>query len=104
MIGCSYITAMVLLAANSMHRPKHGNLALDSHLVEIGLQTIDKMVKETRNKMLQSFQDTCTELHQRMQERCVEAIIRANNVNCSSRSEDILYGIEGNSHPTTSRV
>jgi glycerate-2-kinase len=95
---------MVLLAANSMHRPKHDNLSLDSHLVEIGLQTIDKMVKATKNKMLQSFQDTCTELHQRMQQRCAEAVVIANNVNCSSRSEDILYGIEGNSLPRTSRV
>ena len=62
------MTAMVLLTANSMHRPKHSDLSLDSHLVEIGLQTIDKMVKETENETLQSFQATCTELHQRTQQ------------------------------------
>ena len=96
--GCSYITAMVLLTANSMHRPTHGDLSLDSHLVETGLQTIDKMVKETKNKMLQSFQATCTELHQRMQQRRAEAVIIASNIDCSSRFEDILLGIEGNNH------
>lgn len=74
------MTAMVLLTANSMHRPKHSDLSLDSYLVEIGLQTIDKMVKETKNEMLQSFQATCTELHQRTQQRYTEANIMANNV------------------------
>jgi hypothetical protein len=92
------MTAMVLLTANSMHRPKHGDLLLDSHLVEIGLQTIDKMVKETENEMLQSFQATCTELHQRTQQRCAEAAIMANNVDCSSCFVDIQHGVEGNSH------
>lgn len=63
------MTAMVLLTANSMHRPKHGDMSLDNDLVEIGLQTIDKMVKETENEMLKSFQATCTELHQCKQQR-----------------------------------
>ena len=80
-----------------MYRPKHGELSLDSHLVEIGLHTIDKMVKETKNKILQSSQATCAELHQRMQQRCAEAVI-ANKVDFSSRVEDVLHVIEGNSH------
>ncbi|KAK2802788.1 hypothetical protein FQN51_004316 [Onygenales sp. PD_10] len=79
-----------------MHRPKHGDLSLDSHLVEIGLQRIDKMAKETENEALQSFQATCTELHQRMQQRCAEAAIMANNVDCSSCFVNTQHGVEGN--------
>jgi len=78
------MTAMLLLTANSMHSPKHGDLFLDNHLVEIGLQTVDRMAKETGEGMLQSFQATCTELHQRAQQRCAEAAITANNVDWSS--------------------
>lgn len=91
------MTAMVLLTANIMHRPKHGDLSLNNHLVEIGLQTIDQFRKETKNEMLQSFQATCTELHQRTQQGCAEAAIMANNVDCSSCTIDIQHGIEGNS-------
>lgn len=83
------MTAMVLLIANSMHRPKHSDLSLDSHLVEIGLQTVDSMVKETGSDMLRSFQATCTELHQRMQQRCAEAAVMANQVGSSSCFIDI---------------
>jgi hypothetical protein len=97
-MGCSYMTAMVLLTANSMHRPKHGDLFLDSHLVEIGLQTIDKMVKETENEWLQSFQATCTELHQHAQQRCAEAAIMANDADCSSCFVDIQHGVEEDRH------
>ncbi len=79
------MTAMVLLIANSMHRPNHGDLSLDSQLVEIGLQTVDKMAKETESEMLQTFQATCTELHQRTQQRCAEAAMMANHINCPSR-------------------
>ncbi|KAF2735183.1 hypothetical protein EJ04DRAFT_491964 [Polyplosphaeria fusca] len=96
--GCSYMTAMVLLTANSMHKPRHGDLFLDSHLVDIGLQTIDKMVKETESETLQSFQATCTELHQRTQQRCAEAAIMANNLDFSSRVVDTQHGIEGIDH------
>jgi hypothetical protein len=93
------MTAMVLLTVNSMYQPKHGDLSLDSHLVEIGLQKIGKMVKETaQNEMLQSFQATCTELHQRTQQRCAEATILANNIDCSSWFVDSQHEIEGNSH------
>ncbi|KAH8799847.1 fungal-specific transcription factor domain-containing protein [Xylogone sp. PMI_703] len=96
--GCSYMTAMLLLTANSMHRPEHSNVSLDSNLVETGLQTVDKMARETESEMLQSFQATCTELHQRTQQRCAEAAIMANSVNCSSYFVGMQYGIEGNSH------
>lgn len=97
--GCSYMTAMVLLTAYSIHRPKHRDLSLDSHLVEIGLRTIDKMAKETeKNEMLKSFQATCTELHQRTQQRCAEASIMIDNVDCSSCIVDIHHGSEGNRH------
>jgi hypothetical protein len=90
------MTAMVLLTANSMHRPRHNDLSLDNHLVEIGLQKIDKMAKETESEMLQSFQATCTELHQRTQQRCSEAAIMASNIDYSSFI-DMPHGIEGHS-------
>ncbi|KFX92710.1 hypothetical protein O988_07158 [Pseudogymnoascus sp. VKM F-3808] len=67
--GCSYMTAMVLLTANSMFKPNHGDLSLDRYLVETGLQTVGTMMKETESERLQSFQTTCIELHQRTQER-----------------------------------
>lgn len=92
------MTAMVVLTVNSMQRPTHGDLSLDSHLVEIGLQAIGKMVKETENEMLQSFEATCTELHERTQQICAEAVILANNVDCSSFYVDIQHGNEGKSH------
>jgi hypothetical protein len=87
------MTAMVLLTANSLHKLNHGDLSLDKHLVETGLQTIDKMVKETESETLQSFHATCTELHQRTQQRCAEAAIMANNVNYSSHYVHIQHGI-----------
>ncbi|OAL50018.1 hypothetical protein IQ07DRAFT_567597 [Pyrenochaeta sp. DS3sAY3a] len=77
--GCSYMTAMLLLTANSLHRPEYRGLALDIHLVEIGLQTVDRFVKETGDGRLLSFQATCTELHQRAQQRRAEAAIVADN-------------------------
>lgn len=83
------MSAMVLLTANSMDKPNHGDLSLDSHLVETGLRTISTMAKETENKKIQSFQATFIELHQRTQERCAEAAIMANNVDGSSRFVDI---------------
>lgn len=46
------MTAMVLLTANSMHKPNHDDLFLDSHIVKTGLQTIGIMVKETENEKL----------------------------------------------------
>ena len=85
MTGCSYMTAMVLLTANSMHRPRHGDLSLDRYLVESGLRTVDRLVKEIGNNgTLQSFRMTCTELHQRTQERCAEAAITVKTVGSST--------------------
>lgn len=68
------MTAMMLLVANSMHKPRHGKLFMDNDLVENGLQTVDKMVKETKSELLRSFQVTCTELHQCTQEKCALAV------------------------------
>jgi hypothetical protein len=92
------MTAMVLLTANSLHKLNHGDLSLDRHLVEIGLQTINQMAKETESEMLQSFHATCTELHQRTQQRCAEAAIMANNVDYSSRYVHTQHRVEENSH------
>lgn len=90
------MTAMVLLTANSMHRPQHNKLALDSQLIEVGLQTLEKMVQETGSEMLKSFQATCAELYQHTQRRCDEAAIIANNVDYSSVFLDTKYGSEEN--------
>jgi hypothetical protein len=74
------MSAMVILTANNMHKVKHDNLSLDSSLVEIGLQTINQVLVETENEKLQSFMTTCTELHQRTQQRCAEVLITNNNL------------------------
>lgn len=73
------MTAMLLLTANSLHRPEHRDMVLDIHLVDIGLQTVDGFVKETGDERLLSFQATCTELHQRAQQRRAETVIMADN-------------------------
>lgn len=83
------MTSVVLLIANSMHRPKHGDLSLDSHLVENGLQSMSEMIKETENEALQSFLATCTEMHQSMQQRCAAAAMIANGVVSSLFPADI---------------
>ncbi|EHK44580.1 hypothetical protein TRIATDRAFT_224048 [Trichoderma atroviride IMI 206040] len=95
---CTYMTAMVILTANSMHKPQHNNLALDSQLIEVGLQTVDQMVQETGNEMLKSFRATCAELHQHTQRRCVEAAIRANTVEYSSSFLATQNESEGSGH------
>lgn len=74
------MTAMLLLTANSMHRPIHDDLFFDSHLVETGLQTIKDMMEETESETLQSFQATCSELHQRTQQKCAEAVAIMPNI------------------------
>ncbi|KAF2011116.1 hypothetical protein BU24DRAFT_355113 [Aaosphaeria arxii CBS 175.79] len=84
MTGCAYMTAMVLLTTNSMHEPRHSDLSLDSDLVEIGLQTVGRMAKETGHEGLHSFHATCTELHQRTQQKCAEAAIDGDNFGRSS--------------------
>lgn len=92
------MTAMVLLTANSMHTPQHNDLALDSQLVQVGLQTLDTMVQETGNEMLKSFQATCAELHQHTQRRCVEAAIMTNNADYSSLCITTQYRPEEKGH------
>jgi hypothetical protein len=74
------MTAVVLLIANSMHRPNHRELFLDTHLVENSLRAFNKVLKDTENEVLHSFLATCTELHQRTQRRCAEAAIMDNSV------------------------
>lgn len=88
------MTAMVLLTVNSMHRPQHNKLALDSQLIEVGLQTLETMVQETGSEMLKSFQATCAELHQHTKRRCNEEAIIANSVDYSSVFLDTHYGSE----------
>ncbi|KAF2435307.1 hypothetical protein EJ08DRAFT_580643 [Tothia fuscella] len=94
--GCSYMTSMVLLTANSMHKPIHSDLSLDKYLVEVGLRTVDKIAKDTGSEMLQSFQETCTELHERTQQKRAEAAGIANSVESSSYFVNLQHSLEGN--------
>lgn len=73
-------------------------MSLDNRLVEVGLQTVEKMMQETGSELLRSFQTTCAELHQHTQRRCVEAAIMANNVDYSSLFLDTQYESWGNGH------
>ena len=61
------MTAMVVLTANSMHKPQHDDLVSDKELVSDGLQFLDKMVEDNKCEVLRTFHQTCTELHQRVQ-------------------------------------
>lgn len=54
---------MMLLMANSMHISQHVNAVLDTHLVDPGLLTVDKMVEQTNNSVFRFYRGTCTELH-----------------------------------------
>ena len=67
------MTAMVLLTANSMRRPRHEKMAFDSQLVSSGLEMVQTMAAQTGNDGLQSFRDTCGELHQEAQRRSLIA-------------------------------
>lgn len=96
--GCTYMTAMVILTANGMHKPQHNNLVSDIRLIEAGLQTVDKMVQETGSEMLKSFQATCAELHQHTQRRCLEAAIMANDVDYTSSFLATQNSSDSNGH------
>lgn len=80
------MTSLVLLMANSMHKPKYDDLSLDLYLVETGLQTMDQLVKGTENEMLQCFQVTLNELHQLTQRRRVKPAVMSSSVDSSRTS------------------
>lgn len=75
------MTAMMLLTANSMHKPQHDKLSIDKQLVDDGLQVIDRIVEETENEALRSFQGTCAELLQHALQRRDIAVVVANDGN-----------------------
>ena len=74
------MTSLVLLMANSIHKPKNGDFPLDTYLIETGLQVIDQLVKWPENEALQSFQTILIELHQLMQQRRAKATMMTSNV------------------------
>lgn len=57
------MTAMMLLIANSMHKPQHDKLFSDTQLIKHSLQTLDQMVEETQSVGLRSLRETCVELN-----------------------------------------
>ncbi|KAF2715925.1 hypothetical protein K431DRAFT_316901 [Polychaeton citri CBS 116435] len=81
---CSYITAMVLLTASSMHRLRLDNFSLDEQLVSEGLQVLDGIAQETQSDELRSFHETCAALHRKVQQKRSEAISMAN-------TQDLFY-------------
>ena len=72
-----------------MHNSLHDNASLDKQLVDIGLRTVDKMVEETNSKVLQSFQETCAELHQRAQHMRGQAVMMAHERDFFSHLPDV---------------
>ncbi|KAJ4983981.1 fungal specific transcription factor domain-containing protein [Stagonosporopsis vannaccii] len=72
--GCSYMTAMVLLTVNNMHRPRHSKLPLDDRLVEAGLEKVSQLASETDSQTLQSFQAGFTEIFQHTQQKSAAAV------------------------------
>lgn len=56
------MTAMMLLIANTMHRPDHGYYSLDSQLIDVGMKTVDRMADGRRNDVLEVFRVTFVEL------------------------------------------
>ncbi|RVX74936.1 hypothetical protein B0A52_01213 [Exophiala mesophila] len=67
--GCSYMTAMLLLIANTMHNPRHELAADDDPLVQAALVQLDRIVDETKVDRLRSFHDICLDLHQHAQQK-----------------------------------
>jgi hypothetical protein len=92
------MTAMMLLTANSMHKPQHDNSSLDKQLVDAGLQSLDRIVEETKSEVMQSFQETCTELHRRAQQMRGQAIMMANERHFFSHLPDIQSESEIHGH------
>lgn len=73
------MTAMMLLTANNMHKLHHDKLFWDKHLVDSGLQMLDKIAEETRSELLLSFHGTCTELLGQAQQMHDQAVVMADN-------------------------
>ncbi|KIW21657.1 hypothetical protein PV08_02237 [Exophiala spinifera] len=67
--GCSYMTAMVSLTANTMQNSLHGFATVDSQLVDTALGRLGSIVQETNNEELRSFHKNCIELHQSTQQK-----------------------------------
>lgn len=67
------MTAMMLLVANNLHRPKHSNTSLDNHLVQVGLARVDEILREVEDPGIQSFRTSCTELHWLVQTKGLES-------------------------------
>lgn len=73
------MTAMMLLTANNMHKLHHDKLFWDKHLVDAGLQVLDRVAEETRSEALQWFHSTCGELLQQAQQMHDQAVVMADN-------------------------
>ena len=78
-LTCSYITAVMLLIANSMHTPRHEHELTDRKLVDTGLRTLSAMVQESDSGTLRHFQDACIELDRGAKWRGSVAITTTSN-------------------------
>lgn len=55
------MTAIMLLAANNMHKPQHVMGPIDSRLVRDGLHLVSEIYEKTQHVGLQSFLSTCSD-------------------------------------------
>jgi hypothetical protein len=92
------MSAMILLTANAMQNPQGDSSSLDKQLVDVGLQTLDKMIEETNSEFLRSFQTTCAELHQHSQRMRGQAIMKANRGHSFSHLPDTWSDSERPEH------
>lgn len=73
------MTAMMLLTANTMHRPDHGYYSLDSQLIDVGMKTVDRMAEGSKSDALEAFKVTFVELRRDAWRRHRAAITMVNS-------------------------
>lgn len=56
------MTAIMLLTANTMHRPDHGYYSSDSHIIDVGMKTVDLIADGSGNDTIKAFRATLVEL------------------------------------------
>ena len=86
------MTAMMLLIANTMHRPDHSHYLLDSQLIDVGMKTVDRMADGSRNDALEAFRVTFVELRRDAWHRHRAA---ATIVNSSDFHKELMIGERG---------
>jgi hypothetical protein len=73
------MTSMMFLTAHSMYNPQHENWLLDEKLVDTGLLLIGRMADETDCEVVRSFQETCSIMHQNLQQQRKQGAVPSTN-------------------------